>query len=159
MPISAQPCGREAKGRLVASLARCTPLWGYVSPAPRHPPLLSLHAGHFSIECNLGQVVFTLARFAVNSELMNKITPDQVQQFLVTKYSRAIREMGFDPAKVPESFDFFLSGVVDSFGILEMVTSIEDQFQIQLDMATLDAEQITILGPLSRYVAGNAKPT
>lgn len=90
---------------------------------------------------------------------MNKITPDQVQQFLVTKYSRAIREMGFDPAKVPESFDFFLSGVVDSFGILEMVTSIEDQFQIQLDMATLDAEQITILGPLSRYVAGNAKPT
>ena len=90
---------------------------------------------------------------------MNKITPDQVRRFLVTKYSHAIREMGFNPVEIPDSFDFFLSGVVDSFGILDMVTSIEDEFQIQLDMANLDAEQITILGPLSRYVAGNAKPT
>jgi acyl carrier protein len=38
-----------------------------------------------------------------------------------------------------------------------MISSIEDEFRIQLDMATLDAEQITILGPLSEYVAENAK--
>jgi acyl carrier protein len=67
--------------------------------------------------------------------------------------------MGFDPFEVPDSFDFFLSGVIDSFGILEMVGSIEDEFRVQLDMATLDAEQITILGPLSQYVAENAKPS
>ena len=60
-------------------------------------------------------------------------------------------------AAVPGDFDFLLSGVMDSFGILEMVSSIEDEFRIQLDMATLDPEQITILGPLSRYVAENAK--
>ena len=62
-----------------------------------------------------------------------------------------------DPAQLPDNFDFLLSGVIDSFGILEMVSSIEDEFRIQLDMATLDAEQITILGPLSVYVAENAK--
>ena len=38
-----------------------------------------------------------------------------------------------------------------------MVSSIEDEFHIQLDMATLDAEQITIIGPLSRYIADGAK--
>jgi len=48
--------------------------------------------------------------------------------------------------------------VIDSFGILEMVSSIEDEFHIQLDIATLDAEQITMLGPLSQYAAENAKP-
>jgi acyl carrier protein len=62
-----------------------------------------------------------------------------------------------DPNGVPDNFDFLLSGVIDSFGILEMVSSIEDEFGIQLDMATLDAEQITILGPLSQYVAVNTK--
>jgi acyl carrier protein len=88
---------------------------------------------------------------------MNDLTPDRVRQFLLARYSRAIKEVGIDPTQVPDSFDFFLSGVIDSFGILEMVTSIEDEFRIQLDMATLDAEQITILGPLSQYVAKNAR--
>ena len=84
---------------------------------------------------------------------MNDLTPDRVRQFLLTRYAGAIKEVGFDPVEVPDSFDFLLSGVIDSFGILEMVTAIEDEFRIQLDMATLDAEQITILGPLSQYVA------
>jgi acyl carrier protein len=57
---------------------------------------------------------------------------------------------------VPEDFDLLTNGVVDSFGILEMITAIEEQFNLQLDMANLDAEQLTILGPLCRYVAENA---
>ena len=88
---------------------------------------------------------------------MNDITPDRVRQFLLDKYTRSIKEMGLDPAKLPDNFDFLLKGVIDSFGILEMVSSIQDKFRIHLDLATLDAEQITILGPLSRFVAENAK--
>jgi len=89
---------------------------------------------------------------------MNDITPDRVRQFLLDKYSRSIKEMGLDPAELPDNFDFLFKGVIDSFGILEMVSSIEDEFHIQLDIATLDAEQITMLGPLSQYAAENAKP-
>lgn len=88
---------------------------------------------------------------------MKKITPDEVRQFLLVKYARSIRDLGLDPAEIPDSFDFLLSGVIDSFGILEMISSIQDKFRIHLDLATLDAEQITILGPLSRFVAENGK--
>jgi acyl carrier protein len=102
-------------------------------------------------------VITTFAETASLHYQMNNITPDRVRQFLLERYSLSIKEMGLDPAGVPDNFDFLLSGVIDSFGILEMVTSIEDEFSIQLDMATLDAEQITILGPLSRYVSENAK--
>jgi len=90
---------------------------------------------------------------------MNEITPSKVRQFLLTKYARSIGELGLDPADIPDSFDFLLSGIIDSFGILEMISSIEDEFRIQLDMATLDAEQITILGPLALYISQNARPT
>ena len=55
----------------------------------------------------------------------------------------------FIPAELPDDFDLLLSGVIDSFGILEMISSIEEEFQIELDVAALDAEQITIVGPLS----------
>jgi acyl carrier protein len=87
---------------------------------------------------------------------MNEITPEKVRGFLLTRYSEAITGLGLDPAEVSDSFDFLLTGVIDSFGILEMISSIEDEFRIQLDMAALDAEDITILGPLSHYVARNA---
>jgi len=60
------------------------------------------------------------------------------------------------PDNLDDDFDFLLNGVIDSFGILEMISAIEKEFQIQLDLADLDAEQITILGPLSRYVAEEA---
>jgi acyl carrier protein len=88
---------------------------------------------------------------------MNDVTPEKVRGFLLARYSEAITGLGLDPAEVQDSFDFLLSGVIDSFGILEMIGSIEDEFQIQLDLAALDAEDITILGPLSQYVAGSAK--
>ena len=87
---------------------------------------------------------------------MNEVTSDRVRQFLLTKYAAAIDAQGVSSAEIPDNFDFLLTGVVDSFGILEMVGAIEDEFQIQLDMATLDAEQMTLLGPLSRYVAETA---
>ena len=87
---------------------------------------------------------------------MNKPTPDQVREFLIDKYSEPIKALGLEQAGVPDDFDLLTNGVVDSFGILEMITAIEEQFNLQLDMENLDAEQLTILGPLCRYVAGNA---
>jgi acyl carrier protein len=88
----------------------------------------------------------------------SEINPGNVRQFLLSRYSEAMKGMGLNPVDVPDSFDFLLSGVIDSFGILEMIGAIEDEFRIRLDLAELDAEQITILGPLSLYVAENAKP-
>ena len=87
---------------------------------------------------------------------MNDISPAKVRSFLLTKYADALSLSGLKADEVPDNFDFLLSGIIDSFGILEMVSSIEDEFHIQLDMAALDAEQITVLGPLCQYVAKNS---
>jgi acyl carrier protein len=66
--------------------------------------------------------------------------------------------MGIDPRHLPHDFDLLLSGVIDSFGILEMITAIEEEFEIRLDLSALDAEQITVLEPLCRYVSANWNP-
>jgi acyl carrier protein len=87
---------------------------------------------------------------------MKDVTPDNVRKFLLTRYSEAITALELNRAEIPDDFDFLLSGVIDSFGILEMVSAIEDEFRMQLDLATLDAEEITRIGALSRYIAENA---
>jgi acyl carrier protein len=86
---------------------------------------------------------------------VNRVTREQIREFLRSEI--CIRELGLDPAAVTDDFDFLLREVVDSFGILGMIISIEDEFHIQLDMASLDAEQISILGLLSRYVAEHGR--
>ncbi len=88
---------------------------------------------------------------------MNEITPERVRDFLLAKYATPIAALGFESGTVPDDFDFLLTGVVDSFGILEMVSAIEEELNVELDLGALDAEQMTILGPLSRYVAENSR--
>ena len=88
---------------------------------------------------------------------MKEITPESVRQFLLVKYLERIQSLGLASEELPDDFDLLLNGVIDSFGILEMISTLEEEFHIELDLATLDAEEITIVGPLSRFVASNAK--
>jgi acyl carrier protein len=85
----------------------------------------------------------------------NQVTPATVREFLLRRYSEPIRAMGRDVTQVPDDFDLLLAGVIDSFGILEMISAIEAELQMQIDLALLDAEDITKIGPLSRYVAAS----
>ena len=84
---------------------------------------------------------------------MTEISSESVRAFLVGQYGSQIRGKGFDPGGLPDDFDFLLKGVIDSLGVLQMIGELEKRFQIELDMSNLDPEQLTILGPLSRYVA------
>ena len=86
---------------------------------------------------------------------MKDVTPDNVRGFLLTRYYEPIIAMQLSLTEIPDDFDLLLSGVIDSFGILEMISAIEDEFQMQLDLALLDAEDITRIGPLARYIADN----
>ena len=87
---------------------------------------------------------------------MKDVTPANVREFLLTRYSEPITAMQLNLTELPDDFDFLLSGVIDSFGILEMIGAVEDEFRIQLDLALLDAEDITRIGPLARYIAESA---
>jgi acyl carrier protein len=84
---------------------------------------------------------------------MKEITESSIRRFLLHKYREAIRALGFTIDDVGDDFDLMLNGVIDSLGILELMSAIEEEFQIELDLAALDAKEITVLGPLSRYVA------
>ena len=84
---------------------------------------------------------------------MEELTELGIRRFLVDRYRKPLEAMGLMPDELADDFDFLLTGVIDSLGIFEMIGAIETEFQIELNLAALDAEQITVLGPLCRYVA------
>jgi acyl carrier protein len=88
---------------------------------------------------------------------MKTVTANDVRQFLIRKYAGQIKGAGADEANIPDTFDFLLTGVIDSVGVLEMVASLEKEFGLELDLTDLDAEKMTIIGPLSDFVAAQAQ--
>ena len=85
---------------------------------------------------------------------MNAVTPDAVQDFLREYVAKYLRGQGREvPAALPDDCDLLLSGYVDSLGLLELMTAIQDHFGSEIDFDQLDAEQMTIVGPLRRFIA------
>ena len=43
--------------------------------------------------------------------------------------------------------------MIDSFGILELVSEVEDHFGVEIDFDELDPDELTVLGSFASFVA------
>jgi acyl carrier protein len=86
--------------------------------------------------------------------MTDRITAREVRDFILDQFPESLEASGHRPDDVQDDFDLLLEGVIDSLGLLELIASIEDQFEIELDFADLPAEDLTRIGPFSRFVAG-----
>jgi acyl carrier protein len=57
------------------------------------------------------------------------------------------------PADLADDCDLLLSGMIDSLGLLDLMTAIQQHCQREIDFEALDPEQLTVVGPLCRYVS------
>ena len=86
------------------------------------------------------------------------LTAADVRAFVVADLAEALTENGIDPDAVGDDFDLLTSGVIDSFGILELIADVNEHFGIEIDFEELDPEGLTIVGQFSAYVARMAAP-
>ena len=84
------------------------------------------------------------------------VTADEVR----TRFSPASRSPlaagGLTAAALPDDFDLLGEGLIDSFGLLELISGIEDEFGLAIDFESIDAVDLTAIGPFSRFVAAAA---
>ena len=81
------------------------------------------------------------------------VAEEEVRAFLVDRLGDELSALGMSPQDVPDDFDLLTHGVIDSFGILEMIVDIQERFGLNGDFEGLPVEELTIIGPFSRYVA------
>ena len=87
---------------------------------------------------------------------MSSVTAAEVRAFLLDHYSEGISANGFEGGAVPDDFDLLTEGVIDSFGILEMIAAMEERFGFEVDFESIDPQDLTVVGPLSRFVENQA---
>ena len=76
------------------------------------------------------------------------MSPEQtIAQFLVTRFRAAIRrgEIGFDEPLIS-------SGIVDSFGVLEVIAFLEDTFRVVLDPTRLPIAEFETVNRITALV-------
>lgn len=89
---------------------------------------------------------------------MNKCSPEAIREFIIRRFAAQFQAAKIDPQTVADDFDLLVRGVVDSLGVMQLISEIEDEFKIEVDMEAMDVDQLTVVGPLCRYVAQAAKP-
>ncbi len=88
---------------------------------------------------------------------MNGLTPADVRVFLKEYLDRKLTANGRSGVQeLPDHCDLLLSGMIDSIGLLELVTALQGFVGREIDFEILDPEEMTIVGPLCRFVSEQA---
>jgi acyl carrier protein len=85
---------------------------------------------------------------------MSVVSPDDVRRFLIDFIQKRLAAQGEDPLNdLSDDCDLLLSGIIDSLGLLELVTAVNQHYGREIDFEDLDPEQMTIVGPFCDFVA------
>ncbi|OLB33784.1 MAG: hypothetical protein AUH11_20310 [Acidobacteria bacterium 13_2_20CM_57_17] len=88
---------------------------------------------------------------------MKHITADEAKRFVVAQLAHPIAAKGLIPENLPDNFDLLTEGIIDSLGFVDLVMALERYFDIKVDFGGLDPESLTVLGPISQYIAEKSR--
>jgi lipopolysaccharide O-acetyltransferase len=75
-----------------------------------------------------------------------------VRDVVLQHVEPGLRALGMEAHEVGDNVDLLEAGLIDSFGLLELISRIEEQFGVKLDFDDLDPDVLTMLGPFCAYV-------
>lgn len=87
---------------------------------------------------------------------MRHVSAQAVRLLILSSLEAQLTAVGLTQTDIPDDFDLLTEGVIDSLGILQLITLIEEHFDIKIDFADLTPENLTIVGPFSRYIEERA---
>jgi len=85
---------------------------------------------------------------------MNRFDSEGLRAFLLDHLAKRRASQGRDvPKELSDDCDLLLSGMVDSLGLLDLMTALQEHCGREIDFNGLDPEQMTIVGPLCDFVS------
>jgi acyl carrier protein len=88
---------------------------------------------------------------------MERTSAETVREAILDRAAEELAAKGLTPSDVPDSFDLLLEGVIDSFGVVELIMMLEERFVIAFDFDELPADDLTKIGALSSYVESKSE--
>jgi acyl carrier protein len=83
---------------------------------------------------------------------MPAATAQDVRDAILDRVVEQLAAKGLTPSDVAPDFDLLLEGVIDSFGVVELIVMLEERFGVEFDFDELPADDLTRVGALAAYV-------
>lgn len=80
-------------------------------------------------------------------------TSAEVRAYIIDFAREPLAALQLESHQVPSHFDLLREGAIDSFGIIELISLLEERFDIDIDLGDLNAADLTVIGPLSDFIA------
>ena len=77
----------------------------------------------------------------------------EVRSFMLRRVEQPLSAKGLTPEDTPDDFDLFTEGIIDSFGIIELIGDLEERFRVTIEFDDLDPDAVTVVGALSQHVS------
>lgn len=77
----------------------------------------------------------------------------EVRSLILERLHDAILANGLNPDQLADDFDLLTQGLVDSLALVDLLASLEAELGISIDYSELDPENLTLIGPLSQFIA------
>jgi len=81
------------------------------------------------------------------------LSVEDVRSLVLEKLQPSLEAKGLRPEDIPDNYDLLTEGVIDSMGILQLISEVEARFRITVDFEDLDPENLTVIGPFCRHIA------
>ena len=88
---------------------------------------------------------------------MSKTSEAEIRAFLLDRIDERLQAANIAPEAVDDGIDLLASGVVDSLGVLELITVVSDHFGVEGDWEDYEPQDILVVGPFCRYAASHAR--
>ena len=85
--------------------------------------------------------------------MIGEVAAEDVRSAIVEHLRSTAAGQTLDPDAIDDDVNLLAAGIIDSFGVLELIASIEEQFGLRLDFEDIDPVDLTTVGPLTRIVA------
>jgi acyl carrier protein len=87
---------------------------------------------------------------------MSVVRADEVKGFIASNLADSLKENNITVDELTDDLDLMKKGIIDSIDLINLISAIEDHFQISVDFEDMDAEDLTVVGPLCRYIEERA---
>lgn len=84
---------------------------------------------------------------------MKTLKSELVRSAILAMFKDSLRANGLEPSDVPDGYDLLTQGIIDSLGMVAMVSMVEDLAGCEIDFEQLDFEDMTVIEKFCDYVA------
>jgi len=74
--------------------------------------------------------------------------PNELKQIVIELLAPKLEAFNITRGQVGDDFHFLDSGIMDSFGVVELVTQIQERAAIEVDFSDFDPQEFLTLGGL-----------